>query len=227
MKKKSALFVVLLTTLFMTAQTQPLPTVDVTGKGIVRVVPDEVTITVRIENTGTNAKEVKQENDRIVNEVLSFVKRMKISDKDVSTQYIRLNKNYEYNTKTYNYAANQSIAIKLRKLKDYEELMDGLLESGINRIDGISFSASNKDELESEARKKAVANAKTKAEEYARVLDQTIGKAISISEYRASNAPSPMYRTMAMDSQASAGQQTIAAGEMEIIVTVNISFLLN
>jgi uncharacterized protein YggE len=105
--------------------------------------------------------------------------------------------------------------------------MDGLMQSGINRIDGISFSASNKAALESQARKKAVENAKMKAEEYAGVLDQSIGKAISISEHRTANVPTPMYRTMAMESDASGGQQTLAPGEMEIRVTVNVSFLLD
>ena len=36
----------------MTAQTEMKPSVDVTGEGIVNVVPDQVTVSVRVENTG-------------------------------------------------------------------------------------------------------------------------------------------------------------------------------
>lgn len=224
--KKIITLVLLTTTIMTTAQNTSLPpTVDVTGEGIVRVVPDEVTVSVRVENTGKIAQEVKKENDRIVNEVLSSLKKLGIPDKDVRTQYIRLNKNYEYNTKTYNYAANQSIAVTLRDLSMYESLMNTLLSSGINNIDNIAFDASNREALETEARKKAVLNAKQKAEEYASVLNQTISKAVSISEYRMSNTPSPMYKTMAMDAEAG-GQQTMAPGEMEIRTTINVSFLL-
>lgn len=221
----------LIGTLLVSAQSVqhvlPPPTIDVTGEGIVRVIPDEVTISVRVENTGRNVKDVKQANDIIVANVLSFLKQMKIEDKDVKTEYIQLNKNYDYNTKTYNYAANQSISVKIRDIKKYETIMNGLLESGINRIDGVVFSASNNDQLESEARKKAVSHAKMKAEEYAGVLSQTVGKAVSISEYSASNNPGPMYKSMAMQADSGGAESTIAPGELVITVTVNLSFLLH
>jgi len=226
MKTINSLFILLISTVIM-SQNNPQPTVDVTGEGVVRVVPDEVTINVGVENTGKNVKELKSENDRIVDEVFATVKRMGIDEKDVQTEYIRLSKNYEYNTKTYNYAANQSISIKVKDLKKYESLINGLMDSGINRIDGISFTSSNMTALESQARKKAVENAKMKAQEYTQVLNQTIGKAISISEFRAINNPQPMYKTMAMSADSLEGQQTLAPGEMEIRVNVNISFLLN
>ena len=228
MKKISTLLLILTTYIMMAqSQPQPQPTIDVTGEGVVYVVPDEVTISVRVENTGKNPKELKQENDRIVSEVFKFLRSIGIEDKHVSTEYIRLNKNYEYNTKTYSYAANQSISIKLTKLEKYEGLMNGLIETGINRIDGVNFSSSSKSLLESEARKKAIANAKMKAEEYAGVLDQTIGKAISISEHQSVNYPQPMYKSMAITADESGGQQTIAPGEMEIRVNVNVRFILN
>jgi len=218
---------ILLTTTIMMAQNTPQPSVDVTGEGIVHVVPDQVTINVRVENNGKNAKELKQLNDRTVNDVLATIKRMGIDDKDVRTEYIRLDKNYDYNTKTYSFAANQAISIKVKDLSKYEPLMNALLESGINRIDGIAFSSSNQDALESQARKKAVENAQIKAKEYAAVLNQSIGKAISISEFSQQSGPQPMYKVMAMESDMGGGQQTIAPGEIEIKMRVNVSFVLN
>lgn len=219
------ILVALITTSIMTGQTQPKPSVDVWGEGTVNVVPDQVTVNVRVENTGTNAKEVKLKNDRTVSQVLQFAKGMGIAEKYIKTEYIRLSKNYEYNTKTYNYQANQSISIKLVDLKEYEPLMNGLLETGINRIDGISFSSSQIEALQSQARKKAVENAKLKAQEYASVLGQSIGKALQISEFQKINTPNPMLRTMAMDSEGA--QQTLAPGEMQVSVRVNVSFELN
>lgn len=231
MKKTVQILVILLTTTMMTtAQTnkaEPQPLISVTGEGIVTVTPDEVSINVRVENTGKDATLIKQENDRTVSKVLAFIKKMGIKDKDVKTQYIRLNKNYDYNSKTYNYSANQSISITLKDLSKYEDLMNGLLQSGINRVDGVSFSASNEDKLKSEARKKAVENAKTKAEEYAGVLNQSVGKAFSISEFEQTNYPQPIMYKSAMESDASGGQQPIAPGEIQIKATVNISFVLN
>jgi uncharacterized protein len=223
--RRTIIVIALITTGLITAQTQPKPSVDVVGEATVYVVPDQVTVSIRVENTGANSKEVKQKNDRIVSDVLEFVKGIGIAEKYVRTEYVRLSKDYEYNTKTYNYKANQSISIKLVDLKEYERLMDGLLATGINRIDGISFSSSQEETLLSEARKKAVKNAKLKAQEYASVLGQSIGKAIYISEFQKTISPNSMLRnTMTMDTET---QQTLAPGEMQVSVRVNVSFVLN
>lgn len=229
MKTIQTILILALTTTTLMAQNMlPPPTIDVTGEGIVRVVPDEVTINIRVENTGENTKTLKKQNDETVNDVLKFLKKMAIADKDVQTEYMNLNKNYDYNTKTYTFAANQSISIKLRDLKKYEEVMNGLMETGVNRIDGVSFSSSNNKALESEARKKAVENAQMKAKEYAGVLNQTVGKAVSISEFSNNNGPGPiMYKSAMMANESAGDQQTISVGEMEIKTTVNVSFLLN
>lgn len=224
--KNIAIILMIALTSTMTAQTPPQPSVEVTGEGIVNVVPDQVTVNVRVENTGTNSRELKQRNDAIVSEVLQFLKQQGIADKYVKSDYVRLSKNYEYNTKTYNYVANQSLKIKLVDLKKYEVVMNGLLETGINRIDGISFSSSEIESLQSRARKNAVENAKMKAEEYASVLGQSIGKATQISEFQQINVPGPMLRNaMAMDSEGA--KQTLAPGEMEVSVRVNVRFILN
>lgn len=228
MKILQTLLILAITTTTMTAQQLAQPTVDVSGVGIVRVVPDEVTINIRVENTGENTKSLKEQNDATVNQVLKFIKKMNIADKDVQTEYMNLTKNYDYNSKTYTFAANQAISVKLRDMNKYEDLMKGLLDTGINRIDGVDFSSSNKDALESQARKKAVENAKMKATEYASVLNQSVGKAVSISEFRNSGEPRPMYKMAMSDMESSGGEgPSIALGEMEIRSTVNVSFLLN
>ena len=225
--KKYTLLILLFSALALNAQNVKHNTVDVTGEGIVTVEPNEVTISVRVENNGIDHLKTKEENDRVVSEVLSFVKSMKIKDKDVSTRYIRLSKNYDYNTKSYTYTANNSISIKLRDLSKYEQLITGLLSKGINRIDGILFSSSDMEAHESKARKLAISNARSKAQEYAGVLDQTIGKAISISENTNSNMPIPVYKSRAFAADSANGQQTIAPGEIEIQVFINVSFELN
>jgi uncharacterized protein YggE len=233
MKKNLFILMILLNNLAMaqnnTHTTIIQPTIEVMGVGIVKVTPDEVTIKVQVEHKGQSPKELKQKNDFIINDVLAFIKSMNIADKQVQTEYVRLNKNYDYQTKTYNFSANQSVSIYLKDLELYEYLMNGLMERGINRIDGISFSTSKIKELKSQARIKAMQNAKMKAEEYTKVLNQSIGKAVLITEFNATNYPGPVNaKTMMMSSDTSRmEQQTISVGEIEVVTKVNVSFLLN
>ena len=114
------------------AQTEAFPSrVDVTGTGVVKITPDQVLISLRVENTGQEAATVKKQNDQVVAAVLRFLKDSGIPDADVQTEYIRLNKNYNYNSKTYNYQANQAINVLLKDLSKYESVMNGLmLKSG-------------------------------------------------------------------------------------------------
>lgn len=214
-----------MTTATLTAQNNTPPAIDVSGDGIVRVVPDEVTIKVRVEHSANEVKGLKEKNDQVVREVLKFAKSAGIAEKDVRTEYMNLGKNYDYNTKKYSYTANQSLSIRVRDLSKYETLMSGLLESGINRIDGVSFSSSEREKLESEARRKAIQNAKLKAEEYASALGQKAGKAVYVGESQASIEPRMMMRSMVAD-YAEDMDPSMALGEMEIRARVSVKFLL-
>ena len=203
------------------------PAVTVNGEGIVKVIPDEVVIKSRIEHDGDNPQEVKKQNDAVVDAVIKYLKSEGVPEKNIQTDYVNLNKNYNYNDKTYSYVANQAISIKLDNLKNYEKIMSGLLKVGLNRIDGVQFKSSDMEKYMSEARKKAVVNAKNKASEYASSIEQSIGKAISISEVQTNNFP-PMYRMneMKMSSDSAEQQETIAPGEMEIKAQVTVAFEL-
>lgn len=222
--KKLVLLLAVITSMGLTAQNSTeRNTVTVTGEGKVMVVPDQVTIKSRIESEGLEPSEVKKENDKIANKIFKYLKSQGVPEKNIQTEYMNLNKRTDYNTKEETYVANQAISIKLDDLKNYEEIMQGLLKNGLNRINGVQFSSSKMEEYQKEARKKAVLDAKQKAEDLVEALDQKIGKAVMISENGGSNYP---VMRMAEMKSAQSDQQTIAPGEMEIGVNVNISFQL-
>lgn len=223
--KKLLLLFAFFTTFASFSQVVQQPLVQVVGEGTVTVVPDKVVIKARVEHTGKSAAEVKRQNDSVVNQVIKYLKSEGIPAKNIQTDYIRLNKEYDYNNKENFFSANQAISIHLDDLKKYEEIMSGLLNSGLNRIDGIEFKTSSEEKLKSEARKKAILDAKKKAEEYSAALGQKIGKAFSITEMEGQQYQ-PVYRVMKMESSDSAQSETIAPGEMEVTVKVNVGFIL-
>lgn len=208
------------------AQNTPQPSVNVVGKGVISVVPDRVQISVEVNSEGKDVKSVKTENDRLVNKVFRFLQSSHIDKKNYQTQYVNLSKQYDYNTKEYKYAASQSISILLTDLDKYDTLMQGLLDSGINQINDVSFDVSNRAKYEKEARKKAVINAKEKAEEYASALGQQIGKAFQIT----GSITPVMYpkgnHMMLYAEKSQAAEPTLMQGSMQIEAEVNVSFEL-
>jgi len=228
MKSILILFAAISTFALQAQQMPSTPMVMVTGEGSVMVTPDQVTIKSRIEHTGDDAQLVKKQNDEVVDKVIKYIKSEGVKEKNIQTDYVNLNKNYNYDSKTYSYVANQAISIKLDDLKNYEKIMSGLLKAGLNRIDGVQFKSSEMEKYEAKARKLAVLDAKTKAGEYVNPIGQTIGKAISISEIETNNFP-PMYRASEMMKASADGaqQETIAPGELEVTAKVNVGFQLN
>ncbi len=229
--KKLVLF---LTIMFMTMsygqEIKQIPLINVNGEGKVKVAPDQVCISASVETKGNNAKDVKKQNDEKMDAVLKFIKKMNIPTADFKTKQVALNPQYDYEKKKTSYNATQTVEIVVKDLSKYDELMEGLVQQGINRIDRVSFESSKLSQYESEARKLAMKDAKVKAEEYVSVLGQKVGKAFTISDNSQVYRPQPMYAAMRMkeaDAMGGASNETLAIGEIEITANVSVSFMLD
>lgn len=209
-------------------QNKTIPQIAISGEGKVKVTPDIAIITLGVQNSGKEAKEVKIQNDVVIDKVLKYIKKFNIPASDYQTTQVSLNKNYDYEKKKYTYEANQTITITLKDLSKYDLFMMDVMETGINRIDGVEFKSSKIEQFETEARKKALLNAKKKAEDYLSVLPgQKLGKAILISDNSSTYYPRPvLYAKGAVMSETADVRETLAVGEIEVISNVNVSFVL-
>jgi len=229
--KKTVLILVALFGITAQAQDQnqkaQVPQISVTGEGKIKIVPDQAVVTVGFQNSGKDAKEVKSLNDEVVDKVIKFLKKSGIPASDYKTNNVSLYKNYDYEKKKYNFQANQTLSITLKDLSKYDEIMMGLNDAGVNSIQGVEFKSSKMEEFEKEARKKAILDAKQKAQDYVSVLGQKIGKALLITDNSQAYIPQPMYKSNRMALAADGNQQeTLAVGEMEINTNVSVTFAL-
>lgn len=206
-----------------------IPQISISGEGKIKTTPDQVEVTVGFFNSGKDAKEVKNINDDVVNKVIKFLKQSGIPSTDFKTTNVSLYKNYDYKSKIYNFQASQSLMLTLNDLSQYDVIMNGLNEAGVNSISGIEFKSSKLKEIEREARKIAIKDAKEKAEDYASVLGQKVGKALTITDNSQPNFVQPYYRDMVMAvalKEESQPRETLAVGELEIKANVSVIFVL-
>jgi len=228
MKKALVILSVLFISMSYGQEVKQVPQINVSGEGKVKVVPDQATLAVTVETKGNNAKDVKKQNDEKIEAVLKYIKKMNLAPADYKTQLVSLNPQYDYEKKKHSYNATQTIEILVRDLAKYDELMDGLVDQGINRIDAVTFQSSKLAQYQSEARKLAMKEAKVKAEDYVSVFGQKVGRAMTITDNSQTYYPQPMYaamKTMEM-SDAIAPRQTLAVGEINITANVTVSFIL-
>ncbi len=227
--KKIVLFLFLVTQTTMFAQeSKQVPQISVNGEGRIKLVPDRVEINLGVKNFGKDAAEVKKLNDETVDKVLKYIKKFGIPASDFKTTQVSLNKTYDYDKKKQTYQASQTIAIVLKDLTKYDQLMMGLMDNGVNSIDNVEFKSSKMEQHKSEARKLAILDAKKKAEDYVSVLNQKVGKAILITDNSSHYQP-PMYKNVrfdAMEASMESNQQTLAIGEIDILTNVSVSFVL-
>jgi hypothetical protein len=229
--KKTLLIMILFCSAVSNAQElKPISQISVSGEGKIKVIPDQVFISIAVETKGTNATDVKRQNDATIEKVIQFITKFKVPKADFKTKSIALNPQYDYEKKKHNYNATQTIEILLKNTADYDALMDGLVEAGINRINLVEFKSSKLEEYQSEARKLAMKYAKSKAEDYVSVLNQKVGKALTITDNSQSYFPQPLYEMRAMKaafSDENTPKETIAVGEITITAMVTVSFLLD
>jgi uncharacterized protein YggE len=221
MKKLLLFSTILFMTISYSQEAKQLPLINVNGEGKVKVAPDQVSVSATVETKGNNAKEK-------IDAVLKFIKKMNIPASDFRTKQVSLNPQYDYDKKKTSYNAVQTVEILVKDLSKYDELMEGLVQQGINRIDRVSFESSKLAQHQSEARKLAIKDAKQKAEDYVSVVGQKVGKAYVISDNSQIYNPQPVFATMRMKESAdSASNETLAIGEIEITANVSVSFVLD
>jgi len=211
-----------------TLEKNQVPQINVAGEGRVYVIPDEAVITIGVENIGSDANDVKKKNDVAIDAIIKYLKNTaKLPEKDYQTKRVSLNRNYDYDKKKYSYVASQTITVHLKDLTKYDALMMGVVDAGANNIQGVDFRTSKQAQYESEARVLAVQQAKKKADDYAKALNQKAGKAILVTDNTQTYYPAPMMMREQFKSADMAGaKETLAVGEIVVTANVNISYEL-
>jgi uncharacterized protein YggE len=207
------------------AQVIPPATISVTGEATVSVPPDLAQIDGGVTSEAKTAREASEANNAAMGKVLQALKGAGIEEKDVQTSRLSLQPQSAPNrtgpSTVAGYRASNRVTIRVRDVAKVANAIDTLVGAGANEIGGINFVVSQASKLLDEARERAVADARRKAEIYAKAAGVTLGAPLSISE-EGNSAPVP-YRRMAAGMAVSA---PVAQGEETLAVTVSVSWAI-
>jgi hypothetical protein len=203
------------------AQVAPVATISVSGEASVSVPPDLAQIDAGVSTEARTAREASEANNTTMGKVLLALKGAGIEEKDYQTSRLSLQPQYAPNRSGPNavagYRAANRVTVKLRDVSKVASTIDILVGAGANELGGISFMVSAASKLLDDAREQAIADARRKAEIYARAAGVTLGSPVSISEEGAAG-PAP-FRKMAAGMAAAA---PVAQGEETLQVTVSV-----
>ena len=229
MKHRTALAAAALAAALLTApalaQVIPPAAISVTGEATVSVPPDLAEINGGVTSEAKTAREASEANNAAMGKVLQALKGAGLDEKDIQTSRLSLQPQSAPNrsgpSAIAGYRASNRVTIRVRDVTKVASVIDTLVGAGANEIGGINFVVSQASKLLDEARERAVADARRKAEIYAKAAGVTLGAPLSISE-EGNAAPVP-YRRMAAGMAASA---PVAQGEETLAVTVSVSWAI-
>ncbi|MBP7366326.1 MAG: SIMPL domain-containing protein [Pseudoxanthomonas sp.] len=216
-----------------TALAQAAPASDgtllsVSSRAEARKAPDIATFSAGVVTQAADGNAALRQNAEQMNRVLAAIKAAGVADKDVQTSGISLNPQYRYEEnqppRITGYQASNTVNVKLREVAKMGKVLDALVASGANQVNGPSFGIDDPEPLYDRARLDALKAARARAETYAGALGVRVRRIVSISEGGAA-MPSPMPR-MAMMKAEAYDSTPVAAGESSVSVNLDVVFEL-
>jgi uncharacterized protein YggE len=214
------------------AQTVQRVAISVSGEATVAAVPDQAQIDGGVISNAKSARDASEANNTAMAKVLLALKGAGIEAKDYQTSRLSLQPQYAPNQPgqasqpvIVGYLASNRVTIRLRDVSKAANMIDTLVSAGANNIGGINFIVSQASKLLDDAREQAVADARRKAEIYAKAAGVALGAPLSISEEN-SFGPRPLRRPGAMYDMPPTSSVPVAQGEETLQVTVNVSWAI-
>jgi len=203
---------------------------DISATGDVTRVPDVAIITAGVVTRAMTAGSALQQNATRMDRVIAALKRAGVEDRDIQTSNISLNPEYTYANnqppKINGYSASNQLTIKFRDIANSGKILDALVAEGANQINGPNLTIDKPEAALDEARAKAVAAARARADLYARSLGMRVVRVVALSE-SGGNYPAPPPMPMMMRAEAAQAADTkIVPGEQKLSVTLSVTYEL-
>jgi uncharacterized protein YggE len=219
-------------------------TIDVTGGAEIFAIPDEVLISASIDTKGKTVIEASEQNDKLVQSVTEFLKKSGIEERHIRTEYLSLRPEFPQPSRGYGnsnafpppvpndeslqpigYTAVRSFSIVIRDVKKFESVYKGMLQLGVNRIDGVQFRTTQLRKYRDEARTQAVKAAKEKAAAMAKELGVELAGVKLVVEQN--NQSNPFVGNAMQVAIPVGGEGSSTGGEIAITASVRVVFLLS
>lgn len=200
---------------------------NASGQGKVYIVPDLAYVYIGVRAQTANLSDSLNQSNTKASEIASQLKELGVADQDIQTSAFNVypQQNYDQNGQPTGteYVVENTVNVTVRDLSKLGQVLDAVVRSGANSINGISFDVADRATAEAQARELAIKDARARADEMARLAGVTLGDLISVNVYN-SGSPSPVYEGKGGAVMSTSGQVPVAAGQLLITADANIAF---
>ena len=160
-------------------------TISVSGEAVVKVIPDEVILTLGVETWHRELSVAKRKNDERIGDVLKLAQRYGVEHREIQTDFISIEPRYQdpYNRGVIEgFFVRKTVNVTLRDISQFDPLLSAVTEAGVTHVHGIQFRTTELRKHRDQARALALQAANEKAADMAAVLDTRIGAPRSVNE---------------------------------------------
>jgi uncharacterized protein YggE len=196
--------------------------VTVAGVGTVSAAADQAEITTGVVTQAATAAQALAANSQAMERLLQALGGLGIASRDIQTINVSVSPQRRppkegQPPEIVGYEVTNQVRVKVRDLSRLGRVLDQQVGQGANLVSGINFGVREPAPLLDEARKRAMADARRKADLYAASAGLKVGRVLSVRE--AGVAP-PAPRAMM------SAAVPVAPGEQEIQASVTVTFTL-
>jgi uncharacterized protein YggE len=201
---------------------------DVNATGEVTRVPDIAIISAGVVSKAPSASGALQQTASRMQRVRAALKTAGIQDRDIQTSNVSLNPEYRYENnqapQLTGYTASNQVTVRFRDIASSGKILDALVAEGANQINGPTLTIDKPEAALDEARSRAIAAGKARAELYARSMGMRVARVVAISESGGFAPPPPM--PMMMQARGERDSTSIEPGEQKLQVSLAMTFEL-
>jgi uncharacterized protein YggE len=209
---------------FASAADEFRESVLVTGTGEVSATPDTLTADFAVEATATTVAQALDRATVAATRMHDALARRGVDFADLQTSNFSIGSKVNDDQAIVGYTVNKGLTAKIRDLRRAGELMSAAIAAGGDaaRLNGVSFAVENDGALLAEARKKAFADARQKAELYAHEAGRPLSRVLTVSDTATGAGPIGQFGSAAMDLRS-----PIEPGRQQLSVTVTVEWALD
>lgn len=209
-----------------------VPTVGVSGTGEVSVKPDRATVRIGASHQADTAIEAQSRVNEIIDEATKAIRALDIEGLVIQTSGLSLSAVYDYRRdqepRIIGYRSSISLSVRIDDIDRTGRVIDAAMSTGANQLQGVEFSLQDDGEARREALKRAVHDARSKADAIADALGRSL---VGLVEVREQGVSVPVLRRGAesgemMRMSADAAPTPIEAGEISVRANVEITYSL-
>lgn len=226
--------------------------INVSGEGRAYAKPDVAVVSFGAHTEAPKSQDAVAQNNKIMNAVIAAVKKLGVADKDIQTTSYNLQPLYDYGYPEpvpmnsardslsasagvaypapakgrvfRGYALDQQVQVKIRNFDNINAIMDAATSNGANMVGQLYFTVDDMEKVKSEAREKAIAQAKEKAKSIFSAGGLRGAKLVNISEGHG-YIPYGMGGAVALEKAPDAAPAPrIEPGQQEINITVTLTY---